>query len=69
MPATFDSLVTEIRGRSAEEKAELKFLLERELIEERRREILANANASRDEEENSTLQFSAKVSELRKFLA
>ena len=69
MPATFDSLVEAIRGRSAEEKAELKFLLERELIEGRRREILANANASRDEEEYGTLQFSAKVSELRNFLA
>ncbi len=69
MPATFDSLVTEIRGRSAEEKAELKFLLERELIEERRREIFANADASRGEEENGTIQFSSNVSELRKFLA
>jgi len=47
VPATFDSLVTEIRGRSADEKAELKLLLERELIGERRREILANASASR----------------------
>jgi hypothetical protein len=69
MPPTFDSLVEAIRGRSAEEKAELKFLLERELIEERRREILANANAGRSEEENGTLQFSSKVSELRKSLA
>jgi hypothetical protein len=68
MPATFDSLVTEIRGRSAEEKAELKFLLERELIEERRREILANDNAGRSEEENGALQFFSKASELRKSL-
>jgi hypothetical protein len=60
--------VTEIRGRSAEEKAELKFLLERELIEERRREILANANASRSEEENGAIQFFSKVSERRSSL-
>jgi hypothetical protein len=68
MPATFDSLVTEIRGRSAEEKAELKFLLERELIEERRREIAELASASLQEFERGELKFSSSVDELRKSL-
>lgn len=68
MPATFDSLVEAIRGRSIEEKAELKFLLERELIGERRREIAEHAAASLGDFERGELKFSSSVDELRRSL-
>ena len=69
MTATFDSLVDAIRGRSVEEKAELRLLLDRELIAARRNEMLVNYRAARREEKRDSLKFSAKVSELRKSLA
>ena len=69
MTATFDSLVDEIRSRSVEEKAELRLLLDRELIEARRSEMAANHRSARREEKRGALKFSAKVSDLRKSLA
>jgi hypothetical protein len=69
MSPTFDSLVDELRRRPTEEKAELKFLLERELIAARRSEILANHAESQKEFRSGNLRFSTSLKELKKALA
>ena len=53
MSPSFETLVEEVRTRSIEEKVELKFLLERALIEERR----------------GKLKFSSSIADLKKSLA
>jgi hypothetical protein len=67
--ATFDRLVDEIRSRSVEEKAELRLLLDRELIEARRGEMAVNHRSARREEKRGALKFSSKVSDPHKSLA
>jgi hypothetical protein len=67
--SSFGALVEAVRNRSTEEKEELKFLLERALVEERRREIRANHRRSQDELKRGTLKFTSSVSELKASLA
>jgi hypothetical protein len=69
MSATFETLVEQVRTCSSQEKEELKFVLERALIEERRGEIRANHRRSQDELKRGKLKFSSSVSELKKSLA
>ena len=69
MSASFEVLVEQVRTCSVEEKEELKFLLERALIEERRREIRANHRRSLDEVKRGKLKFSSSVGDLKKSLA
>jgi hypothetical protein len=69
MSATFATLVENVRSCSPEEKLELKSLLDRELIETRRREIKANGRRSMDEFKRGKLKFSSSISELKKSLA
>ena len=69
MSATFATLVENVRSCSTEEKLELKSLLERALIEERRREIKANGQRSMEEAKRGKLKFSSSISELKKSLA
>ena len=69
MSASFEVLVEQVRTCSVEEKEELKFLLERALIEERRREIRANHRRSLDEVKRGKLKFSSSISDLKKSLA
>ena len=69
MSASFEVLVEQVRTCSVEEKEELKFLLERALIEERRREIRANHRRSLDEVKRGKLKFSSSVSDLKKSIA
>ena len=66
---SFETLVEKIRTCSVEEKEELKFLLERALIEERRRDIRANHRRSLDEVKRGKLKFSSSVNDLKKSLA
>ena len=66
---SFETLVEKIRTCSVEEKEELKFLLERALIEERRRDIRANHRRSLDEVKRGKLKFSRSVNDLKKSLA
>ena len=68
MSATFATLVENVRSCSAEEKLELKSVLERALIEERRREIKANGRRSLEEFKRGKLKFSSSISELKKSL-
>lgn len=51
-----------------EEKLELKTVLERALIEERRREIKANGQRSMAELKRGKLKFSSSISALKKSL-
>lgn len=69
MSKTFESVVEQALACSTEEKEELKFLLERAIIEERRKVIRANHRRSQDEVKRGDLKFSSSVSQLRKFLA
>ena len=69
MSKTFESVVEQARACSTEEKEELKFLLERAIIEERRREIRTNHRRSQDEVKRGDLKFSTSISQLKKSLA
>ena len=69
MSATFATLVENMRSCSTEEKLELKSLLERSLIEERRAEILADHRRSLVELKTRKPKFSSSISELKKSLA
>ena len=69
MSATFATLVENMRSCSTEEKLELKSLLERSLIEERRAEILADHRRSLAELKTRKPKFSSSISELKKSLA
>ena len=69
MSPSFETLVEEVRSRSIEEKEELKFLLDRALIEERRGEIMANHRRSLDEVKRGKLKFSSSIGDLKKSLA
>src|ERR1017187_7046493 len=66
MSAAFATLVKNVRSCSTEEKLELKSVLERALIEERRREIKANGRRSMEEFKRGKLKFSSSISELKK---
>ena len=66
---SFGTLVEKIRTCSVEEKEELKFLLERALIEERRGEIRANHRRSLDEVKRGKVKFSSSIADLKKSLA
>ena len=66
---SFAALVENVRSCSPEEKLELKSLLERALIDERRREIKINGRRSMEEFKRGKLKFSSSISELKKSLA
>ena len=69
MSTTFATLVDNVRSCSTEEKLELKSLLERALIEERRAEILAGHRRSIAELKTRKPKFSSSIRELKKSLA
>lgn len=68
MSHNFAEIVEEIKQLSTKEKAELQNLIESYLIEERRREIHENYQASLNESHENKLNFSCKVDELREML-
>src|SRR2546423_15711039 len=61
---TFETLVEEVRTRSTAEKEELKFLLERDLIEQRRRQIRSNHRRSQNELKRGGVKFSTAIRDL-----
>jgi hypothetical protein len=69
MEPSFETLVEQVRTRTVEEKEELKFLLERDLVEARRTEIGANHRRSQEEVKRGKLKFSSSIDEPRKTLA
>jgi hypothetical protein len=68
MEPTFETLVEQVRTRSVEEKEELKFLLERDLVEARREEMNANHRRSQEEFKHGKLKFSSSIDDLKKTL-
>ena len=69
MSESFASVVEQARACSTEEKVDLKFLLERAIIEERRGEIRTNHRRSQAEAKRGGLKFSSSVSQLTQALA
>ena len=66
---TFNKLVEEIKSLPLDLKEELMTLLERYLIEERRREIRKSHLQARKEHQAGKLKGSSKIAELKKMLA
>ncbi|HZL13755.1 MAG TPA: hypothetical protein VFC85_06380 [Verrucomicrobiae bacterium] len=66
---SFATLVENVRSCSTEEKLELKSLLEREMIEARREEFLADHRRSLAELKTRKPKFSSSINELKKSLA
>jgi hypothetical protein len=69
MEPSFEILVEQVRTRSFEEKEELKFLLERDLVNARRRDIAENHRRAKNEIKRGKVKFSNSVDELKKMLA
>lgn len=64
----FNEVVEKIYGLPLEDKIELKNLLERNISEERRNEIMVNFKKSKEEHQSGKLKFSSKLEELKKML-
>jgi hypothetical protein len=69
MSHNFAEIVEEVKQLSTEEKEELLDLLEKYLVDERRREIYGNYQASLKELDENRLNFSSNVDELREMLS
>jgi hypothetical protein len=69
MKPSFEALVDQVRTCSIEEKSELKFLIERDLVNARRQEISGNHSLSQKEAAGGKLEFSASLDELKKLMA
>ena len=64
----FDRVVETIYSLPIEEKIELKTLLEHNIAETRRNEIVGNFKKSQTEQKEGTLQFSSNIEDLKKML-
>ncbi|WP_353929400.1 hypothetical protein WJM97_13875 [Okeanomitos corallinicola TIOX110] len=64
----FSDVVQAIKGFSIEEKLEIQLLLQQYLREERREEIYHNLQATKREEENGELTFSANIDDLKQLM-
>lgn len=68
MGKKYNILVEEVKRLSTEEKEELKFLIEKYLVEERREEFLKNYEESKKEIEEGHLESSDNSKRLREML-
>ncbi len=68
MVQKYSILVEEVKRLSTEEKEELKLLIEKYLIEERREEIFNNYRESKREIEEGGLEFSNDTKRLKEML-
>jgi hypothetical protein len=68
LETTFNHLVEEIQKLDVEQKEELKSLIEKYLIEERREEIYANYLEAKKEVRENKLKFSSDMNEIKKNL-
>ncbi|OHB92061.1 MAG: hypothetical protein A2Z57_11820 [Planctomycetes bacterium RIFCSPHIGHO2_12_39_6] len=68
MSQKYNTLVEEVKKLSVEEKEELKFLIEKYLVEERRDEIFKNYQESKKEIEEEQLEFSGDMKRLKEML-
>ena len=65
MSLDFANVVEEVKKMSSEDKEELKFLLERYLIEEQREDIYKNYKESLKELQENKLDFSNDINKLK----
>ncbi|OHB69794.1 MAG: hypothetical protein A2W17_05995 [Planctomycetes bacterium RBG_16_41_13] len=68
MSKTYNILIEEVKKLTREEKEELKFLVEKYLIEERRLEIFNNYQESKKEVKEKRLEFSNDLTNLKEML-
>ena len=68
MSSEFATVVEEIKKMSYEDKEELKFLIERYLIEERREEIYQNYHESLKELRGKKIKFSSDINQLKELI-
>lgn len=64
----YDSLVESIKSLSLEEKEELRFLIEKYLIEERREKIYNNYQDTLKEAREENLEYSNDVNKLKRMI-
>jgi hypothetical protein len=68
MSSEFASVVEEVKKMPYEEKEELKFLIEKYLIEEQREEIYQNYNESLKELRGRKIKFSSDINQLKELI-
>jgi len=64
----YDNLIESIKSLSIEEKQEVKFLIDRYLIEEQREKIYKNFKNSLMEYDAASLEFSSDINILKKMI-
>jgi hypothetical protein len=64
----FNDIVEKIYGLPLEDKVELKNLLEHNISDARRDEILINYTKAREEHQSGKLKFSSTIDDLKKML-
>ncbi|RME66022.1 MAG: hypothetical protein D6778_05355 [Nitrospirae bacterium] len=64
----FNELIEAIKSLSSEEKEEIKFLIERYLIEERREEIYQNYKESLEELKEGKIKFTGSIDKLKEMI-
>jgi len=68
MSSNFARIVEDVKKLSYDDKEELKFLLDKYLIDERREEIYRSYNESLRDMKRGDLEFSDDINDLRKML-
>jgi hypothetical protein len=68
MDITFNDFVNYIRELSTEEKEEIIFIIEKELIEQRRDKIFQNYKSGQLEYESGQMKFSSVINDLKRQL-
>ena len=68
MQLTFNDIADNVRNMSLTEKIEIKDIVEKSIIEERREEIYNNSLKASQEFRENKLKFSDKISDLRKMM-
>ena len=68
MQLSFNNIIDYVNALSLIEKEEIKYILERNIIEEKRELFLKNYNDSKKEYDNKRLTFSADIKILKKQL-
>jgi hypothetical protein len=66
MTGAFAELVEEVRNCSPDEKADLLFLLQRDLVEARRDEFTTHAELAKQDYREGRLEFSSSIADLKR---
>ena len=69
MDINYETLVEELRTRSSEEKEDIRALIDRWLVEERREELLTSYRDSRQDLDLGALHFSKDIKRLKSELS